>query len=146
MRRILISNKRFKDINLIYISIDWKTQYLFMFDYDLILLIFFMNVMTWKIHLKYKYLYFSQFLYFYWFNFIKIIIKLIITSSRYDLSLTLVQPLKSWTSPFYDSLYGLGFKTMSINDNVIDNLYPLGVTNLIWSLKTLSLLQYMSLV
>ena len=41
-----------------------------------------------------------------------LIIKLIMTSSRFDFGSTLVRPQKPWTSPFYGSMNGQGFKTM----------------------------------
>ena len=42
----------------------------------------------------------------------KIIIKLIMTSSRFDPGSTSVRPQNPWTSPFYGSMNGPGLKTL----------------------------------
>ena len=42
----------------------------------------------------------------------KIIIKLIITSSRFDPGSTSARPQNPWTSPFYGSMNGPGLKTL----------------------------------
>ena len=47
----------------------------------------------------------------------KIIIKLIMTSSRFDPRSTSVRPQKSWISPFYSSMNGSGLKTMIVGKN-----------------------------
>ena len=44
------------------------------------------------------------------------------TSSRFDLDLTSVQPQKPWTSPFYGSLNGSGFKTLIKTSQLIKQL------------------------
>ena len=44
----------------------------------------------------------------------KIIIKLIMTSSRFDPGSTSVRPQKPWTSSFYGSMNGPGLKTLPI--------------------------------
>ena len=45
----------------------------------------------------------------------KIIIKLIITLSRFDPGSTSVRPQNPWTSPFYGSMNGPGLKTLIMN-------------------------------
>ena len=44
----------------------------------------------------------------------KIIIKLIMTSSRFDPGSTSIRPQKPWISPFYGSMNGSGLKTLIV--------------------------------
>ena len=49
----------------------------------------------------------------------KIIIKLIITSSRFNPCSTSVRPQNPWTSPFYGSMNGPGLKTLHLPKHLI---------------------------
>ena len=50
----------------------------------------------------------------------KIIIKLIMTSSRFDLGSTPIRPQNPWTSPFYSSMNGSGLKTLMKTENTFE--------------------------
>ena len=89
-----------------------------------------MKIMIWKIYLKDKsHIYletilsilsiFTNLMYLFIF---KIIIKLIITSSRFNPGSTLVRPQKPLTSLFYGSLNGLCFKTLVVGTIVFHYL------------------------
>ena len=60
----------------------------------------------------------------------KIIIKLIITSSRFDPSSTSVRPQNPWTSPFYGSMNGPGLKTL-LNRSDLKKCSTQRLTNII---------------
>ena len=56
----------------------------------------------------------------------KIIIKLIMTSSRFDPSSTSVRPQKPWTSLFYGSMNGPGLKTLHTRVQVFYTFNKIG--------------------
>ena len=70
----------------------------------------------------------------------KIIIKLIMTLSRFDPGSTSIRPQKPWTSPFYSSMNGPGLKTLNSTPKDVTGYLNLNIWYEYWIVGNTSIL------